>query len=284
MNHIKLNIKSQILIRVFLLIFVFSLTNCKKNVSNSDFNQKIALDTIQLVNNIRNKDLCYYKSHIITDTIFDTKLSIKNLFPGDSGVLTGKGSLNAIHIIKPYLIMDTFVQLNKVKIKYFRNKDHSITGCFYNYSSFESVFFTIKKRENYTATIFNTVFHGNYNCCTNEYFNLSKHEDFYTFEYCGTGSGYCEKNLVFFKDITNIDLSKEIVLEIYSKNETGEENLTSEYLISNDTIIVNYKDEIRKNQYKEYNLTFVYKNGNIVLLDSLDDINFARLIRIHKVF
>lgn len=278
--------KSKVLLNQLLIIIVILSVSCKKNSLTTEpiSKTKIVYDSNQKVYKEPIKDLDYYRSHIISDTLFDPKFNISTLFPSDSGVLTGKGSLKAIHLIKPYLIMDTFVQLNEVKIKYFRNKDHSITGCFYDYSSFESLFFTIKQCKKFITTIFNTISHGNYNCCTNEYFNLSHHENFYTIENCATGSGYCEKDLWFFNDIKKIDYKKSIVLQIDSWNETGKISLTSEYKISNDTIFVNYKDVIKKNKYKEYNLSFVYKNGNIVLLDSLDDITFARMIGVFKDF
>jgi hypothetical protein len=145
-------------------------------------------------------------------------------------------------------------------------------------------FFNFYEKNDSINTNLEVIHHGNYNCCTNDYFNLSKHENFYSFEYCGTGSGYCEKNLVFFKDIAEIDINQEVVLSIQSSSEVGTIYLTSDYKIINDTIFVNYKDEIRKNKFKEYNLTFVYKNGNVVLLDRIDDLSFARLIRVYKEF
>lgn len=210
------------------------------------------------------------------------RVKLIDMFPKDSGFYIGNIPLTVKKLINPIINNIDKSEKDKVNIKYFWNNDKSVTGCIYGYSPFEAYLFTSFEKNDRIQIDYEIIAH--INCCTNDYFNFTKHDNFYTFEFCPSGSGYCEKDMLFFSDISKVDDMSRIVLDIQSWNETGKNSLISEYKISNDTIFVNYKDKIRKNKYKEYNLTFVYKKGEVLLLDSINDITFARMIGVYKDF
>ncbi len=210
------------------------------------------------------------------------KVKLINIFPKDSGFYVGNNPQTVMNLINPIINKIDIQNKNEVNIKYFRNNDKSVIGCLFGYSPFEGVLFTFSEKNDSIYTVYEIISHVN--CCTNDYFNFTKHDNFYTFEFCASGSGYCQKDMLFFSDLTKVDDMKRIVLDIQSWNETGKISLTSKYEISNDTIFVNYKEKINRNRFKEYNLTFVYKYGDVVLLDSINDINFLRMIGCYKDF
>lgn len=91
--------------------------------------------------------------------------------------------------------------------KYYKKNKNTYFICFFDYNMIQYDFETnllieikvsSKKQEVIKVERY---FHGNYSCCWNNFDGFQKKGDYFMFNYCGTGSGYCSSQMVIMQDV-----------------------------------------------------------------------------------
>ena len=210
-------------------------------------NQKIYLLTIPIL-------LLIFSCKTEKNISYDQRLDIKNIidFSPDSGYITKSVAL-------PFLLShgttDTnHLYWNRVSdsdtiAKYYRDQE---TGhyfiCFFDCShkSASQTHLIFELNQNGEVIKNERFIHGNYPCCWKNYYSgFNRYGTFYGINICGTGSGYCAKNLLLFKNLIPQDSQKLIPIEYWSYSGDGEsQSLSSLMKIENNEILMHYKVEI----------------------------------------
>jgi hypothetical protein len=182
------------------------------------------------------------------------KFNVKNIFDFslDSGYITKNAGLKLLLI---YGLTDTInsswdlINASDTIAKYYKDQE---TGhyfiCSIDYSNiynFEThVIFELNKIGELVKK--ERFFHGNYPCCWNNYFSgFNKYGTFYGINICGTGSGYCAKYLLLFKNLIPQNSQKLIPIEYWSNSGEGEtQSLGSFMIIEKNEIWMHYKLDI----------------------------------------
>ena len=100
----------------------------------------------------------------------------------------------------------------------------------------EKKLFNVVAKERYS--------HGNYTCCwSNNFSGFNQMENYFTFDYCGTGSEFCGSRTYYFKNVLPQDKLKNIPDNYSSSDGTSITTLTSTKHIKNDILTYNYRNE-----------------------------------------
>lgn len=216
------------------------------------------------------------------------KFNIKNIidFSLDSGYITKN---DGIRLLLFYKLTDTtksswnLINEFDTIAKYYKIQE---TGHYYicsiDYSNKYdfSTHIIIELNNNGELVKSERIFHGNYPCCWKNYYDgFHKYAHFYGIEICGTGSGFCSKDLFLFKNLIPQNYQNLIPIEFWSNSGEGETQcMTSSMEIENNEIFMHYKLDdgelddslnFRINRTREFNLKFKLNQETWELEDSI---------------
>jgi hypothetical protein len=140
----------------------------------------------------------------------------------------------------------------------------------------------LNKSGKYSVVAKERYFHGNYPCCWNKYYDgFNRNGSYFTFNSCGTGSGFCSTYVYYFKSVRPQDKCKAIPDGYWSSEETGMVQLTSLKKLRGDSLFCIYTletaprigDTLGPKEVETFSIHFLLNNGsfscNEKLLDKL---------------
>jgi len=207
-------------------------------------------------------------------------VNVDSIFKADSGYIDNYTSKKLLNEVEFSFINDSILNNDtSIQIKYYSDKMNKSIACCLSYFHNESlVFYMIDIQSGLIpkTEVFD-YHHGNWNCCTNKFGNFLKHNQFYSFEGCSTGSGLCSKYLYFFKKPSEIcEDAKVIVSAEY--NWDYHKELKSDVIIKDDSVKLFYhyiqtEDNPKSSIDVKFQTFGLYKNRRFKIMDST---NFAK--------